>query len=79
MIYTHVISPIYASADKKSIACEVTFTHLLNPVPFVAMDNDPEPHGRQLFADLVAGKFGAISLYAPPAVAAPLTLAAPKP
>lgn len=78
MIYTHVINPIYASADKKSIACEVTFSHLSNPVPFVAMADDPEPHGRQLFADLTAEKFGAVAPFALP-VKASQPQAAPKP
>ena len=34
--------------------------------PFVARENDPVVYGRQLHADIVAGKFGPIAAYVQP-------------
>ncbi|WP_250515821.1 hypothetical protein [Caballeronia sp. INDeC2] len=37
------------------------FAHVDGYVPFGAMATDPMEHGRQLFEELVAGKWGAIT------------------
>ena len=37
-------------------------------IPFGADPNDPEPHGRELFARAVAGEFGPIAEYVAPIV-----------
>jgi len=68
-----VTDAAYTSADKTEISCTVTFPN--NPalpsagIPFNARADDVEIHGQQLFADLVAGKYGDIAAY----VAPPLT------
>lgn len=71
MDYTTVTSPIYADAKNTSISCMVKFSTFDKSLPFIAMANDPEPHGTQIFKDLMDGKYGAIAPY----VAPPLSLA----
>ena len=45
----------------------VTFEEFGNTVmPFAAMANDVEEHGRELYANAVAGKYGPIAAYVPP-------------
>jgi hypothetical protein len=51
----------YATADHSAITCMAKFAEFAAPIPFSASADDPEPHGRQLFADLVAGKYGAVA------------------
>ena len=63
MDYTSVTHPVYVSADGSGIACQVKFTRWLDAVPFLAMVSDPEAHGRQIFAELAAGKYGPIGPY----------------
>lgn len=59
-------NPIWADEAKTEITCTVQFNELPSPLPFNAMASDPEPHGKKLFADLVAGKYGPIGAYVPP-------------
>jgi hypothetical protein len=61
-----VTNPIYSSSDKLSIDCIVQFDKLLTPVLFGANPKDPEDYGKQLYADLVAGKYGPIADYHAP-------------
>lgn len=59
--------PQWANADKTAINCEITASEFGDEVlPFTASISDPEAHGRELFADLVAGKHGTIADYVPP-------------
>lgn len=44
----------------------VKFEHLNGETPFTASQNDPEPHGRELFLRANAGEFGTIIPYTPP-------------
>lgn len=45
-----------------AIDCHCTFRHLgKQEVPFSARPDDPEPHGRDLYARLIAGEFGPIA------------------
>jgi hypothetical protein len=63
----------WADEAQTEIACMATFPS--NPnippdgIPFTAMASDPEAHGQQIFADLIAGVHGLIGPY----VAAVLT------
>lgn len=41
-------------------------------VPFSAAAEDPEPHGRDLFAAAIAGRFGPVADYVPPPPAPPV-------
>src|SRR5271156_5976409 len=65
MEYTTVTNPVYANAAHTLIRCEVKFTEFSKPVPFTASADDVVQHGTQLFADLVAGKYGKIAAYTP--------------
>lgn len=61
-----VADPRYADAAKTMIDVEITTEVGARPLPFTAMASDPEPLGRALFAELVAGLHGAIAPYVPP-------------
>ena len=67
MQITNVVSPEWANAEHTAI--NVTMTHSeFGVIPFSASPDDVEEHGREIFADAVAGKFGVIAEYvAPPA------------
>lgn len=41
------------------------FSHYKREVPFLAHPNDVEPHGRELYARLIAGDFGLIGAFKP--------------
>ena len=66
MDYTDVTHPVYATAGGSAISCLVTFTQFAQPVPFLAMASDPEPHGQRIFAELAAGKYGPVLDFQPP-------------
>lgn len=60
-------NPRWSNADKTMIDCEITTSQFGNEVlPFTANANDVEDHGRRIFADIVAGKYGEIGEYIPP-------------
>ena len=62
--YSSVSNPRWSDAANTAIELAVVFRHLgTAPVPFRAMADDIEPHGRELFARAVAGDFGAVSAY----------------
>lgn len=66
-VLTSLTNPRWANADHTLIDCEITTSQLGDEVlPFTANPNDVEPHGRAIFADLVAGKYGPIGDYVPP-------------
>ena len=65
-VLTSLTNPRWANADHTLIDCEITTSQLGDEVlPFTANPNDVEPHGRAIFADLVAGKYGPIGEYVP--------------
>ena len=64
---TSLTNPRWADADQTLIDCEITTSQFGEEIlPFTASANDPEPHGRSIFADIVAGKYGPIAEYVPP-------------
>lgn len=65
MIVVAVYNPAWSNAEYNSISCEVKFAEIENIVPFAATNYDPEPYGRQLFVDLVAGVYGPIAPFVP--------------
>lgn len=66
-ILTSLLNPRWANADQTQIDCEITTSQFDNEVlPFTANANDVEAHGRAIFADIVAGKYGSIAEYIPP-------------
>jgi hypothetical protein len=74
--YSSVANPVYNDPKNGGILCQVVFTALgATPVPFVASPSDSESYGAEIFADCVAGKYGAIGAYAAP-IATPAQLVA---
>jgi hypothetical protein len=59
---TSVTNPRWINAEHTAIDCYITTSQFGDEVlPFTASANDPEPHGRAIFAALVAGQYGPIS------------------
>lgn len=64
---TSISNPRWSNAEHTAIDCEITTSQFGDEVlPFTADQNDVEPHGRAIFADIVAGKYGSISQYVAP-------------
>lgn len=70
---TSVSNPVWSNAEHTAIDCEITTSQFGDEVlSFTASPNDVESHGRAIFADIVAGKYGSIAEYvAPPEQAQP--------
>ena len=72
--------PIYANEHETHINLKVVFKEI-GPyaILFTASESDTEPHGRALFVDAKAGKFGRVAPYEPATVqpALPVTNAPP--
>lgn len=66
MDYFTVTNPVYASADMSGISCMVLFDGMQAAVPFIAYSSDPEPHGKQIYSELTALKYGQIGAYVAP-------------
>jgi hypothetical protein len=63
-ILTSLTNPVWADAEHTKIDCVITTSQLGDEqLPFTASTDDVEAHGRAIFADLVAGKYGAIGEY----------------
>lgn len=56
-------NPVFTAGGK--VVCEVQHPDL-GWVPFTASDEDPEAHGRAIFAAIISGEFGQIAPYVPP-------------
>lgn len=64
---TSLSNPRWVDAEFTSIDCEITTSQFGSEIlPFTATANDVEPHGRLIFADIVAGAYGPILEYTPP-------------
>lgn len=62
MIILNVKTPLWANAEHTLL--DVTLeTDVYGEIPFSASPDDVEVHGREIFADAVAGKFGVIAEY----------------
>lgn len=58
---TSVSDPVWANNEHTIIDCVITTSQFGDEkLPFSARPDDVESHGRALFADLVAGKYGTI-------------------
>jgi len=63
---TSLTNPIWSNAEKTRIDCQITTSQFGDEVlPFTADQFDVEPHGRAIFADIVAGAYGPIAEYVP--------------
>lgn len=63
---TAVKDPVYSRPDNNAIDCIIT-TEEFGDIPFTATPGDLEPHGREIYQDLIHGKYGTIAPYTPPA------------
>lgn len=64
---TSLTNPVWSNAGHTTIDCNITTSQFgLEVLPFTADQNDVEPHGRAIFADIVAGVYGAIGEYVAP-------------
>ena len=66
MKITNVKAPVWANAEHTVINVTLD-TDAYGEIPFSASPDDVEAHGREIFADAVAGKFGPIAEYVAPA------------
>lgn len=62
-------SPRYADPENKTVTLKCTFAELtqFGEIDFLATSIDPEPHGREILTSALAGQFGEIAPYEPPA------------
>jgi hypothetical protein len=58
--------PFFQTADQQCIHITVKWVEFAEEMPFGAMANDVEEHGRLLYARVIAGEFGQIAPYVPP-------------
>lgn len=66
-LLTSVSNPVWVNAEHTMIDCVITTSQFGDEkIPFTASADDVEAYGRAIFADLVAGKYGAIGEYVPP-------------
>ena len=68
MIVEDVKNPIYANAQNTEINCSVKFDTIPEYLPFTASPSDPMDYGRQLYDDLIAGKWGNIAPFPMPPI-----------
>ncbi|SAL10604.1 hypothetical protein AWB73_00133 [Caballeronia turbans] len=62
MEYTSVANPVWFDASHSMIVVDVVFPALSDtPVKFNASPKDSMAYGREIYADIIAGKYGAIS------------------
>jgi hypothetical protein len=62
---TSLANPRWANAEQTIINCEITTSQFGDEaLPFTASPTDCEAHGRAIFADIVAGKYGPIAGFA---------------
>ena len=61
-----VTNPQWANAEGTAIDVVARFAEIDEDLPFTAVPNDVEAHGREIFARASAGEFGAIDVYVPP-------------
>ena len=68
MKFKTVKNPKWANFEQTVINCEVDFDDLVEEyVPFSAIASGDYPHTHEIFERCVAGEFGAVAPYTPPA------------
>ena len=66
-ILKSLTNPRWSNAEQTMIDCKITTSQFGDEaLPFTASSIDADAHGRAIFADLVAGKYGQIAEYLPP-------------
>jgi hypothetical protein len=63
--YTSVANPVWFVFSRTMIVVDVVFPHLgETPVKFNASPQDSMQYGREIYADIIAGKYGPIAEHA---------------
>jgi hypothetical protein len=62
----YVNTPVYINQEKTAINCTVKFSGFDKEHPYCATSNDTVAHGKALYDDLIAGKYGEIGDYVAP-------------
>jgi len=66
-----VANPVWANPEQTRIDCQITVEQYPGEVlPFTADPNDVAEHGRQIYADCVAGVYGPVGAYVAPVATA---------
>lgn len=77
MNYTAVSNVRWADAAQTRVLMDVVFPEVsLTAVSFLAAPEDVEPHGRALYAEAVAGTYGAVAPYVAPPPTVPESVTA---
>lgn len=63
--FTAVSGPAFINAEKTAITCEVKFTHFDRVLPFNAVIDDDEEHGRRIYQYCMDGLAGDIAEFQP--------------
>jgi hypothetical protein len=66
----NIANPAWADAQQTLINCQIEHPEY-GWIPFTASADDPEQHGRDIHAAILAGDHGPIGAYVPPPVATP--------
>lgn len=62
MDYHSIANPIWTDASRSMVTVDIVFPALgADPVKFNASDKDCMSYGRDIHADLIAGKYGQIA------------------
>lgn len=62
MDYHSIANPVWTDAEHTMISIDIVFPALSDtPVKFNASPKDVMPHGRAIYAELIAGNHGAIA------------------
>lgn len=64
-------NPMYTNADGTCIHLIVKFEGVGDEVPFAAMKNDGEAHGKALYENAKSGLYGTVAAFVPPDAAEP--------
>lgn len=62
----YVKDPVWADPEHTQIDLTIKWDRFKEELPFTADPNDPEEHGRLLFAAALAGEFGPVAEYVAP-------------
>lgn len=60
-------NPVYADDTGNVIDLTIKFVEFNDPILFAATSYDSEEYGKQIYANAVAGQYGPVAPYVPPA------------
>lgn len=63
-------NPRWANAERTAIVLNCRFSHIAEEIPFCAMPDDSELHGRIAFEAAAAGDFGVVAEFVAPVLTA---------